>query len=139
MCNDIFGFDLDYVGTTEAQRHAMYAQQAASRQSMANAGAQQAQQSAYAQQTSFLGGLVGGGSDGYMGAFGMCGTVDEQNAETSKTGSRIGKITPKPGYIRDYGSLDLVRVKVKTDYTWPERFYLWWNNVEFDKDGAFKV
>ena len=38
-----------------------------------------------------------------------------------------------------YGNPDLVRVKVKTDYTWPERFILWWNNVELDKDGVFKV
>lgn len=62
-----------------------------------------------------------------------------QNAGTPKTGARIGKITPKPGYIRDYGNPDLVRAKVKTDYTWPERFILWWNNVEFDKDGVFKI
>ena len=69
-------FALDF-GTSESHRQAMYYQQAALRQSMANAGSQQAQQSAYAQQSYFLGGLVGGGSDGYMDAFGMCGTAEE--------------------------------------------------------------
>ena len=135
MDSDRLGFGLDYFGTPEAQRQAMYAQQAAAWQASTYAG---------------LGALGGGflsgiaGNSPYPNPLGQPvwgGQQPEYYAAPAKdTGhAKIGKITPKPGYIRDPGNPDLVRVKVKTDYTWPERFILWWNNVEFDKDGVFKV
>ena len=39
---------------------------------------------------------------------------------------RIGKITPKSGYILDYDHPDNVRAKVRTDYTLWQQFLIWW-------------
>ena len=44
--------------------------------------------------------------------------------------AKIGKITPKPGYILDWSHPDKVRAKVPSDYTRLERLVIWWNNLD---------
>ena len=142
MSNDMFALDF---GTNEAHRQAMYAQQAVARQT-----------SPYAGLGALGGGFFGGNLQGVtrqqdLSALIMpaeprpatCGTIW---GEPIREVAYIGKVKVKPGYIiermhKNFGRVIAleVRVKVKTDYTWPERFVLWWNNVEFDKDGMFKV
>lgn len=41
--------------------------------------------------------------------------------------AKIGKVTPKPGYIRDYAHPDGVRAKTMQDYTYWQRFLFWIN------------
>lgn len=46
--------------------------------------------------------------------------------------AKLGRITPKPGYIRDPDHPDGVRAKVPSDYTRWQRFLIWsaqWSNT----------
>ena len=54
----------------------------------------------------------------YMGA--------RSHSAAPKPTCKIGKVTPKPGYILDYDHPDKVRAKVRTDYTLWQQFLIWW-------------
>lgn len=54
----------------------------------------------------------------YMGA--------HSRTAAPKPTCKIGKVTPKPGFILDYSHPDKVRAKVRTDYTLWQQFLIWW-------------
>lgn len=50
-----------------------------------------------------------------------------QQTKTTPTGSKIGKITPKPGYVLDWSHPDRIRLKILSDYPFLKRPAVMWS------------
>ncbi len=91
------------------------------------AGQQQSMASAF--NHAGLAGLAGqlGSFGGFVGA--IPGSAFRAPPPPKPT-CRIGKVTPKPGFILDIFHPDRVRVKVLADYSRWERLLIWWHSLD---------